>query len=517
MKKFAVLSLIGLLIVAFGITAYAQEKAPVLEFKASGFIDVISEYTMNVPQPGAGMSGLYAVDASGSSSTNNVMFGPPPAYMLPAANQQFDKASAYMENRGRLKFDAIMGKDMMGTFYFEIDSTRWGERASSGVAGNGQRNYAGNWSVLDRAAVEVKNMFITAGLPVIPVPTLLQAGLMPLVVRPDFFLATDGPGVTVTFKPDPLQIKLAWFKALENKDWAADDQDLYAIEANAKIQTLTVGGYAVFFKRNSYALAEGEPSYRSDMWWFGAYADGKVGPVNINLDLGMDTGWVKDRRDAAPADKVDYRGWGAVGKVTYPIEKLNVGFQSVYGSGADQKKTAASGLPGATVANTSGGSVASSKVGSFNVPEGTEGSVGYDLIFTGLGINRMNTGFLPAASTADARATFGGLWINKLFADYMVTPDFKTSLAVMYIRDTTKNGNTIGNARDASGFPKDDNNIGVEINWVNDLSIYKNLTFSFGLGYLFAGNAMDYWNGTTSTNDSPKNPYVITTKLIYAF
>ena len=54
MKKFVVLSLISFLILAFGATVYGQEKAPALEFKASGWMDVISEYRMNVPQPGAG-------------------------------------------------------------------------------------------------------------------------------------------------------------------------------------------------------------------------------------------------------------------------------------------------------------------------------------------------------------------------------------------------------------------------------------------------------------------------------
>jgi hypothetical protein len=44
MKKFVVLILAGLLVLAFG-TVFAQEKGPVLEFKASGFMDVISEYT----------------------------------------------------------------------------------------------------------------------------------------------------------------------------------------------------------------------------------------------------------------------------------------------------------------------------------------------------------------------------------------------------------------------------------------------------------------------------------------
>ena len=76
MKTFVVLSLVGLTILAFGATGYAQqlyeldqgkmvaplytmqpgnyqqsvvgEKPPVLEFRASGFIDIISDYNKNV-------------------------------------------------------------------------------------------------------------------------------------------------------------------------------------------------------------------------------------------------------------------------------------------------------------------------------------------------------------------------------------------------------------------------------------------------------------------------------------
>ena len=86
----------------------------------------------------------------------------------------------------------------------------------------------------------------------------------------------------------------------------------------------------------------------------------------------------------------------------------------------------------------------------------------------------------------------------------------------MYIRDTTKNGNSIGNAVKADGTPRDDNNIGVEIDLVNDLMIYKNLKFSFGGGFLFAGPAMDYLD-TGTTNRSPKNPYALITVLTYSF
>jgi hypothetical protein len=171
MKKFVVLISVGLLMLAFG-TVYAQEKAPVLDFKASGFIDVISEWTMNVPQNPPSMANNFG-GALSSIAGQYVPAGP-----------AFDKSTAYMESRGRLRFDAIMGKEMMGTFFFEMDSTRWGERVPSG---NDQRNNAGYWGVADRGAVELKNMFITFGVPVIPIPTTIQAGIHPLAVRPGAF------------------------------------------------------------------------------------------------------------------------------------------------------------------------------------------------------------------------------------------------------------------------------------------------------------------------------------------
>jgi hypothetical protein len=87
----------------------------------------------------------------------------------------------------------------------------------------------------------------------------------------------------------------------------------------------------------------------------------------------------------------------------------------------------------------------------------------------------------------------------------------------MYIRDTTKHGNTIGNAVTAAGRPRNDSDIGWEIDWLNTLKIYKNLSFGFGFGILFAGDAMDYYSGVGTTNDSPKNPWVLTTNLTYSF
>jgi len=252
------------------------------------------------------------------------------------------------------------------------------------------------------------------------------------------------------------------------------------------------------------------------VWWFGAYADGKLGPLNLNFDFVYDRGKNEDRGTIAPqARDIDFRGWAARANIGFPWEKFLFGFASIYGSGADLNKTSATALPGTAVASGTG--AISSKAEAYIVPAGTEGGVGDSLILCGNGINRMNTGFEPAGATAHARAPFGGMWINKLYGSFAVSPEYNTRLEVMYIRDTTDKGNTIGNAVKATGVPRDDSDIGWEIDWLNTLVIYKNLTFQFGGGILFAGDAMDYRVGATNTNDSPKNPWAITTNLTYSF
>jgi len=513
MKKFVVLSLMSFLILAFGATVYGQEKAPVLNFKASGWMDYIGEYKLNVPQPGAGTS------ATGGTSTNNVVYGPPIASYRPTANGAsdlaFNKNEVYAYSRGRLKFDAIMGKEMSGTFQFEFDSTRWGERAPSGA----QRNYSGHWGVADRSSLELKHMYFTFGVPFIPVPTTIMAGIQPVAIRPSIFMVTDGPGLTAAFKIDPATIKLIWMKALEGRDYASDDSDVYGIEANAKVSTFTVGGYWVLFKWNTYWPAienrANYTEYGSDTWWAGLYMDGKIGPLNLNFDFCYDDGKIKDRRQiAARAHDVDMSGWGAIVNVGFPWEKFLFGFQTIYGTGADQKKTAATPLPGAATpwgTNTT-------KVGAFLQPGGTEGSNSHALIIDGGGINRGSSGFEPA-NDLHGRSGFGGLWINKIYAGFQLMPEFGIRVEGMYIRDTTKNGNTIGNALKAANQPRDDKSVGWEIDWYNTLKVYKNLTFQFGFGYLFAGKAMDYAviGEDAGCNESPKNPYIVVTNLTYSF
>ena len=469
MKKFGVLSLAGFLILAFGAVGYAQqlyelekgkpgsphpnfqagnyqemvvgEKPPVLEFKASGFIDVIGEMNKNVPQmsPNAwtdfsggtlfGVNRIFAPQSGLGTITAGPLTGAP-------RGAAWNTKQSYMETRARLRFDAVMGKQVSGTIFFEIDATRWGERNGLGA----QRNQAGDWNA-DSASVEVKNAYITFALPpIIPVPVTINAGILPLVTRP-VVQYTDGTGMNITFKPDPAQITFIWMKALENQDWASDDADVYGVQAKVNIGTLTLGGFMSYYNMNTYPFqssgsltmygvtpaAGGNSAYNSnfinpntaDFSWWGLYLDGKLGPVNINTDFVYDYGYVVSHGTTAVTNnpfaerKVDYRGWISRVAVDFPWEKFNFGAVGMYASGSDLKQTSSTGMPGTAAGTGVAADGFSRKVSGYVVPPNSEHVYDdEDLIIYGTGangINRAGTGYNQNPANAAGRSR---LWWN---------------------------------------------------------------------------------------------------------
>ena len=137
MKRFTLLSLFGLLVVALTAPAYAQ-----IEWRGSGAIDSNYFYYRNIFKSPT-MFGAVS-DQTGSGSGSGV--------------QSWNKnGQSYTNTRARLKLDAAAGKEVTGTMFFEMDASRWGETGE----GNGK---AGRWKA-DQTAVEVKNMFFTFGVP----------------------------------------------------------------------------------------------------------------------------------------------------------------------------------------------------------------------------------------------------------------------------------------------------------------------------------------------------------------
>jgi hypothetical protein len=512
MKKFVVLSFVSLLILAFGSIVYGQEKAPVLEFKTSGFIDAQTFWQKNATQANAA-AGIYQTYAYNSAANR------------PALD---DGNVAFLESRARLKFDAIMGPNLSGTFFFEFDSQPWGN------ASVGTRNSYGYWGG-DRASLEIKNIYLTFGVPIIPVPMQLRIGEQGFAIRPNLLVSTDGIGITWETKIDPVVIQLLYGKIYENQVWAADDNDMYGGHVRANISTFTAGAYWLFYHMNTYPTDQGTagntgPSNGyAELHWWGGYLDGKVGPVTLNLDFIYDHGFEAERN--GPFDSyvpktrsVKYDGWLLHGKADFAIEKANIGLLGYYATGADAEQTNSFGLSSGQGGVTARGTPAR-RVGSFVIPTSSESGAAYgeSAVFYSFWLTRGDAGIANNINyTQSARGGLGGTWMAKIYASYKIFPDFKLTGQAMYIRDTTKNGNTFGNARAdnytaAAPHVKDYSYIGTEADIIAEWQLYKNLKFSAAYGYMWAGSAMKVWNVSTGRNHMIQNPYGLYTNLTYSF
>jgi hypothetical protein len=499
MKKFILISLCGLLIIAFTTTAYA------VEVKFSGQIYTITEYWRNV-SAGDGGAGIYN--------------GVDPSVMPGGGN--FNKTAAYLESRARMKFDFVADPNLSGTIFFEMDAQPWGGSSAS------SRNNMGYWA-MDRAAVEIKNVYMDFGLPYfgIPVPITMRVGGQPLAIRPNLMVYTDGMGITAGIKADPVMIQPMWFKPLEGQVARADDADVYGLQVSAKVDTFTLGGYVLYYDMLSYPFNsvydtanngyEGigpESSFKAKMWWIGLYADGKAGPVNLNFDFIYDTGKVKNKQYTDFDTK--YNGWVTRLQVDYPWELFHFGLVGLYASGADTQKTLADGKPSADPSATS------TKVKSWVDPPGSEAfaAFGESLVFySSACCNNGNTGISETGSyTALSNGGFGGTWMAKLYGSYQATPWYKVTLQALYIGDTTKHGNTVGTARESDGVTlRDDKTIGFEFDLINYFQIYKNLYYEIGGGFMTRGKGLEYWDPVAGSNVKPKTPWIIASMLNYSF
>ncbi len=265
-------------------------------------------------------------------------------------------------------------------------------------------------------------------------------------------------------------------------------------------------------------------TFKSHMWWFGGYLDGKAGPVNLNLDFVYDYGSV-DERLTGGVPNVDYRGWAARAKIDFPWEKFNFGVVGMYATGADARQTSAAGLPG-DLAAARPGSGAAGKVSTRNscyvVPPGSEQGPANGESMVVYSMEAGATGGYGIANNADysklSRGGFGGTWFAKLYGSMKIAPWYKFTLQGLYIGDTTEHGNTFGSAvkYQGSNILRDDKTIGWEFDLINEIQIYNNLRFFVGAGWLVAGPALDV-KMSGAGNRAADNPWAVRTRLMYTF
>jgi hypothetical protein len=462
----------------------------------------------------------YAMDISASGfirvrtdvSVNTV-------HLPRATAADFDDTEAWVDSRFRLKMDLVASEDLMGVIYFEGDSTRWGE---AGVA----RNTAGAWGAggSDRNAVELKQFYIDFNVPGLKdtVPTNVRIGTQWLAIRSHIFLGADGATLRIFTNPGPVRVYLNWSKPWEGTDFQYDDTDLYSARVVLALPDFPIqpGMFFAYMNSNDYdytglvappaiGYGAGQGAGDGEFWWLGINVDGKIGPAVLKSDFVYFSG---DGEVASPLAAVgigdaDYGGWAVYADVNVPISQFTVGGTFFYATGDDLTDT--------TLSATN----LSPDFDAYRIPPGSEANPALGTVFwagtTHDGVDIATAG--RGLATQVQQRWFGGLWTAKGYASFKPLDWLKVTAYGMYIGDTTEEGNTIGNAVETATTLEDDDDIGIELGAIVDLSIYKNLTYSVAAGYLFAGDALETWTGVGLANDDPDDPWAIVSQLIYKF
>ncbi|OQY49464.1 MAG: hypothetical protein B6230_08075, partial [Desulfobacteraceae bacterium 4572_89] len=106
-----------------------------------------------------------------------------------------------------------------------------------------------------------------------------------------------------------------------------------------------------------------------------------------------------------------------------------------------------------------------------------------------------------------------GFIMNKLNVDYQATSKFKLSLAGMYMMTAEDlEYHTPANEKVS------EDEIGFEIDARASYKLFKNVTTDFCFGYLFAGDAMDYFEvDSIQDGDSDEDIWVSAMRVRYKF
>jgi hypothetical protein len=464
MKKFITLTSVTLLVLGMAVTTYA------IDWGASGFLRTRSAWYVN---------------ANGVPD---------------ATADDYDDTEAWMDTRFRLKFTAKANDFASGVIFLEGDSTRWGEAPDG-------RNTMGAWNA-DRNAVEIKQVYIDFKIPGLSdvAPTSLRAGIQGLSYRAHILHFSDGAGVRADSKLGPVKLELDWFKPDEGNDHMSDDTDVYAVRAVfAEGLPIRPGLYVMYWNMNQYPMRSG--SDEADFYWVGVQADGKIGPVSLKADFVYVDGDVE--RDGIPTfanPDLDYSGWCFYANVSVPLGPVTVGGVGMYATGNEADEN-----------NPLVGSADQDRDG-FVVPPGSETRWIFteSIVFWPSAINdgvHINTAGFSGTAVTDGAV--GGTWMLKGFASLKPLDWLKITGYAMYIGDTVDDGDVAtGSANYTPG--SDDDDIGIEFGAMCDISIYKNLKYRIGAGYLFAGDALETPDAG-GFDQEPDDPWAVVSQLIFTF
>jgi hypothetical protein len=498
--------------------------------------------TLAVPAMAADLTATGFIGVSGVIF-KNIPPAVPGFYMPGAMNNELNKMGSYMALRGRLGFTLRASEDLYGFFMFEMDSNRFGEYGG----GNGSRNQIGTFGA-DRNSVEIKSVYIDFRIPP-KLPVWARIGLQTYALRPQAgFLLFDAPGVALRSTIDPIKLNITGFfakildatpgvtsappSANDPAFWEAiTGSEMYGIDMNIPLTfspkfTIKPGGFFVYqairmdganagiggpgspastaYPINKFAALT-EDAY---LYWLGAYLNGKLGPLPMELDFiyqGGKVTYADSLNQHTTLGSFLFRGW-----ISYVFKGLEIGGGGMYVQGENYKKynnTATVGGQTMQFAPNSG-----ARSSRFIEPQpATDAVPGDSIVYTGgwmgTGINAHVGAFLAP------EGELPGFWYARGYAYYKVFDWLKLGAQLLYLHGTDRYNNNTPfveyiNARHDDGH----DGIGWEMDYGVNVQLYKNLSFNGAFGYLFAQKYMSQ-NGGIAMSD----PWQFVGLLLYTF
>ncbi|MEA3332154.1 MAG: hypothetical protein U9Q58_00965 [Pseudomonadota bacterium] len=421
-----------------------------------------------------------------------------------------NSSETWGETKYRLWFDATTNDGKVkGVWAFEVGSLEYGKgKAADGEGAGTGGGYSG-----DAINVETRWLYTDFQLPWLAGKARIRMGLQPFNVNPYLWKETI-MGVSSDIAAGPVNLKLAWLRPYrdETKDSDDDVEDLDAFYGRVNFKPtkdVSAGVFGLYFQGDAdnsdpasfstitsqnYEVKKFKNEFDLSLFTIGTDGKANFGPMFLNWDLMYQTGSVDnadfkesyngwDYHKGVVNEDFDVSAWLAHVDIGYKINKMKFTYTFWYASGDD------------------------------------DGSDSDFDAFMAVDIDRMdNICIFKGMYAEDDYYTEKdylldkGFIMNKLAFDYKASKKLSFGTAAMYMLT----------AEDIVYFDDDgkqrkEDEVGIEIDAYMKYKIYDNLEFAINAGYLFSGDAMDFWEEGQRDGSSDEDIFISSCRVRYKF
>ncbi len=418
-----------------------------------------------------------------------------------------NSSESWGEAKYRLWFNASSNDGKVkGVWAFEVGSLEYGKSGTLGAGVGG--SYSG-----DGVNTETRWLYTDFQLPWLVNKARVRMGLQPFTVN-SFLWQETIMGVTSDFAVGVVDVKLAWLRPYrdETKDPDDDVEDLDAFYGRLNFKPtkdVSVGIFGVYMNGDSdnhdpaayatitsqnYEVKKLKNNYDLSLLTIGSDGKADFGAIFLNWDLMYQTGSIDganfkdsyngwDYNQGVVNEDFDVSAWLAHVDIGYRLDNLKFTYTFWYASGDDDG-----------------------------------GDSDFDA-FMAVDIDRKdNICIFKAMYAEDDYFTEKdylldkGFIMNKLAFDYKASKKLCLGTSLMYML-TAEDIEYI----DDDGKPRKDDEVGFEIDAYLKYKLYENLEFAINAGYLFGGDAMDFWEEGQRDGSSDEDIFISSCRVRYKF